>query len=152
MKTTQFSKQLSLIFCIVLITAMALFTGCGQASSSDLVSSQPTLSQSEVAENITILGEGETSFNFSVVDADGGITAFEIYTNKTIVGEVLLDLGLIAGEDGAYGLYVKTVNGITLDYNKDGKYWAFYIGDEYAQTGVDKTNIEAGETYSFKAE
>ena len=47
---------------------------------------------------------------------------------------------------------VKTVNGQTLDYDKDGAYWALYVGDQYATTGVDSTELEPGETYSFKAE
>ena len=59
---------------------------------------------------------------------------------------------LIAGEDSEYGLYVKTVNGVTVDYDTDGKYWAFYVDGEYAATGVDSTDITAGATYTFKAE
>ena len=47
---------------------------------------------------------------------------------------------------------MKTVNGITVDYEEDGAYWAFYIGDEYATTGVDATDIEEGASYSFKIE
>ena len=47
---------------------------------------------------------------------------------------------------------VDTVNGITLDYNKDGKYWAFYINNEYAMTGVDSTPVEEGAAYAFVAE
>ena len=58
--------------------------------------------------------------------------------------------GIIEGEDGPYGLYVKTVNGITLDYDKDGLYWAFYENDEYALTGVDLTKITEGQTYAFR--
>ena len=61
-------------------------------------------------------------------------------------------MGLISGEDGAYGMYVKNVNGTTLDYDKDGKYWAFYINDEYAVSGVDKTKIDESAKYSFRAE
>ena len=61
-----------------------------------------------------------------------------------------MELGLIAGDDSEYGLYVKTVNGVTLDYDKDGKYWAFYINGEYASTGVDSTDITAGAEYAFK--
>lgn len=34
----------------------------------------------------------------------------------------------------------------------DGAYWAFYINGEYASTGVDATNIEAGAAYALKAE
>ena len=56
------------------------------------------------------------------------------------------------GEDGQYGLYVKTVNGITADYDVDGTYWAFYINGEYAMSGVDVTDIAAGSTYAFKVE
>ena len=63
-----------------------------------------------------------------------------------------MSLGLIAGEDSEYGLYVKTVNGVTVDYDQDGKYWAFYVDGEYAATGVDSTDITTGATYTFKAE
>ena len=91
-------------------------------------------------------------FKFTVVDVEGKSVTGEIHTDKTVVGEALLELGVIAGEQGPYGLYVKTVNGITLDYDKDGKYWAFYVNDGYASAGVDMTNIEAGVSYSFKAE
>ena len=87
-----------------------------------------------------------------MVDTSGEETSFEISTDKSIVGDALLDEGLIAGEDGQYGLYVKTVNGITLDFDTDGKYWAFYVNDQYATAGVDTTEIVDGETYSFKAE
>lgn len=45
--------------------------------------------------------------------------------------------------------YVTTVNGITADWDTEKAYWAFYIGEEYAQTGVDATEIVAGTTYTF---
>ena len=73
-------------------------------------------------------------------------------TDEKTVGAALQKLGLIAGDDSEYGLYVKTVNGVTVDYDKDGKYWAFYIDGEYAQTGVDSTDVTAGSTYTFKVE
>ena len=68
------------------------------------------------------------------------------------MGAALLELGLVDGEDSEFGLYIKTVNGITLDYDKDGKYWAFYINGEYAMTGVDATPIEDGAIYALVAE
>jgi hypothetical protein len=98
----------------------------------------------------TVKGEGATVFYFNVVDKDGNETKFEIHTDKTVVGDALQELGLIEGEQGDYGLYVKKVNGITADYNVDQTYWAFYIGNDYGMTGVDMTNIEAGATYAFK--
>ena len=96
--------------------------------------------------------KGEKSFLFTVADTDGSETVFKISTDKILVGEALQELGLIAGEQGPYGLYVKTVNGIAYDYDTDGKYWAFYINGEYAPTGVDVTEIEENATYSFRAE
>ena len=101
---------------------------------------------------ITEVGEGETSFEFSVVDADGNTKYYNVSTDKKTVGEALLDANLISGENGAYGLYVKTVSGITYDYDKDGKYWAFYANGEMSPTGVDMTDITEGTAYAFKAE
>ena len=86
------------------------------------------------------------------MDLEGNEKTFQITTNKSTVGEALMDEGLLAGEPGPYGLYVKTVNGITLDYDKDGKYWAFYVDGEYGLTGVDETAIQPGSTYCFKPE
>ena len=96
---------------------------------------------------------GQTvEFTFIAVDLEGNEKTFRITTNKSTVGEALMDEGLLAGEPGPYGLYVKTVNGITLDYDKDGKYWAFYVDGEYGLTGVDETAIQPGSTYCFKPE
>ena len=105
-----------------------------------------------VETEVSVLGTGSTEFSLTVVNQDGGETQFEIHTDKETVGEALLELELIDGEEGEYGLYVKTVNGITADYDKDGTYWAFYINGEYASTGVDSTKITEGESYSFKVE
>ena len=112
--------------------------------------------QEDVAEamnsDVTVLGEGQTEFNFEVTDADGNVTKFQIHTDETVVGPALVNLGLIDGDESEWGLYVKTVNGITADYDVDQSYWAFYVDGEYAMTGVDSTDITAGSTYAFKVE
>ena len=122
------------------------------AESEDTQAEEQATEQTDAQTDVTVLGEGQTIFTFHVTDADGNETNFEIHTDKETVGEALLELDLIAGEDSEYGLYVKTVNGITADYDKDQTYWAFYVNGEYAQTGVDSTNVTAGDTYSFKVE
>jgi hypothetical protein len=157
---TMLKRTLSLLVCIVLVAAVALFTiGCednNDASSPDESVSAASQSESgttsDEASDDNVLGEGENYFTFKVVDPDGNESVFEIKTDKEKVGDALTELELISGEQGAYGLYVKTVNGITVDYDKDGKYWAFYVNGEYGMTGVDMTDIENGATYSFKAE
>lgn len=97
----------------------------------------------------TVKGEGETAFYFTVKNVDNTVTCFEIHTDKTTVGAALVELGLVEGSQSDWGLFVTTVNGITADWDTEGTYWAFYIGDEYAQTGVDSTDIVAGTTYTF---
>lgn len=94
----------------------------------------------------------EKSFVFEVVDKDGKKTQTTIETDGEYVGIVLQELGLIEGEQGDYGLYIKKVNGITADYNIDGTYWAFYVNDAYAMASADLTPIVDGEVYSFRVE
>lgn len=144
MQMKQFKKLLSFIACFVLIAAVALFiTSCKDNTNLSDVSPQIEASS---------LGEGDKQFSFCVADAQGTQWLFEIHTNKTTVGEALMELGLIEGEQGPYGLYVKKVNGIALSYEKDGKYWAFFINGEYATSGVDMTEIDENAEYMFKAQ
>ena len=150
MTTKRVSKFLSLILGMMLIVAMAFhMTACGDNNTE--TPELPTEGQGSEAEK-TVLGEGEVQFLFEVVDKEGAKTVFEIHTDKTTVGEALQELGLIEGEDSAYGLYVKKVNGILADYNVNGTYWAFYVNGKMAMSGVDTTNIKEGATYSFKVE
>ena len=145
-------KFFSLLLCMMLTVSMAFSTtGCsGNNKESDAQTETQVAADAQT--DVTVLGEGQTVFTFNVTDADGNETNFEIHTDKETVGDALLELDMIAGEDSEYGLYVKTVNGITADYDKDQTYWAFYVNGEYSQTGVDSTNVTAGDTYSFKVE
>nr|MBQ8252472.1 DUF4430 domain-containing protein [Lachnospiraceae bacterium] len=155
MKKTGIMKRLSLFLCMMLIAAMALVTtGCSDDTKNQGETPEQVVAETpaETTADVQTVGEGSTAFAFTVVDADGNETAFEVHTDKTTVGEALLDCGLIAGDEGDYGLYVKTVNGVTADYDTDGAYWSFYVDGEYAQTGVDSTEIEEGKTYTFKYE
>ena len=159
MNRTRITRLLSFILCVALIAAIALTTvGCDkttpetpETNGATVVGTEAgTITETPDPNAPTVKGEGATTFYFNVVDKDGNETKFEIRTDKTTVGEALLELGLIEGEAGPYGLYVKKVNGITADYDVDGTYWAFYVGNDYGMTGVDLTEIEAGATYAFK--
>lgn len=139
----------SLFLCMVLFVAMTLVAvGCNDTPKDTLSDTATTQEGTSVTEQV--LGEGNTKFTFTVADKEGNETVFEIYTDQETVGEALTELELIDGEQSAYGLYVKTVNGITADYDKDGVYWAFYINDEYASTGCDSTTIVETDCYAFR--
>ncbi len=153
MKTTRIKRVLSVILCMVLFAATALcITGCNDNTTTPTDGDTAVTTTTAASTQTTVLGDGATVFPFTVTDKDGNETAFEIHTDKQTVGDALLELGLIEGENGDYGLYVKTVNGITADYDVDGTYWAFYVNGEYAMSGVDTTAIEAGASYAFKVE
>lgn len=133
MKNTKFARILSFVLCLVLVAAMSLLSvGCN--------------------DNNTPASAGEKEFTLTVTHSDSSEKTFTVKSEKQTVGEALLDEEIIAGSQGQYGLMVETVDGETVKFEDGGKYWAFYIGNEYAMTGVDATNIEDGQTYAFKVE
>ena len=157
-------KIKSMLLCMMLAMAFTV-AGCGSKTEGTadaqkntetaIVNTETTVETESVeaaeAQEI-VLGDGSVKFTFIVVDADGNETDFVINTDKETVGDALLEQNLIEGEEGDYGLYVKTVNGITADYDTDQTYWAFYVNGEYASTGVDSTPVNEGDTYEFKVE
>ena len=152
MTKTKFSKILSLILCFVLVAAIALIgAGCNDKPNSDPSSSNPTSSNASSSDD-SVLGQGATKFTVSITFKDGSEKTYTVNTDKKTVGEALLEVELIAGTVGDYGLMVETVDGETVKYEDDGKYWAFYIDGQYAMSGVDTTNIEDGKIYAFKVE
>lgn len=147
MKMTKVLKHtLSVMLCLVLIAAMALTMTACKATQPD-----NTPGTASVA-STTEIGEGKTQFTLLVEHKDGSKKEFSVKTDETTVGAALIKANLISGEDSQYGLYIKTVDGETLDFNAGGYYWSFYIGEEYAMTGVDQTEISAGATYALKAQ
>ncbi len=130
-------KTLSLILVVVCVVALA---ACGN-----------TVDKAELWENATYLkdtefGSGSTPVVVEVKAGEDSVK-FTVNTDKTTVGAALLEHGLIEGEEGEFGIYIKSVNGITADYDVDQSYWAFYINGEYAMTGVEQTYIDTGATY-----
>lgn len=177
MTNKKLSRKLALLLASLMLSAALALTACsnsgdeGTATTPNSESSTEASDSLEVtsAENtkessndnsgdtisdsgVTEIGEGDTSFAFEVTMQDGTKAAFNVHTNETTVGAALLGVDLIAGDDSEYGLYVTTVIGVTLDYNTDNAYWAFYIDGEYATVGVDGAEIESDRTYAFVAE
>ena len=149
MKMTRFTKILSLLLCLALVVAIAVFAGCGKQNEKAPETTAPVAA--DVSEDATKLGQGEKVFTFIAKDADGKETKFEISSDAAYLCEALLNENLIAGDTSEYGLFVKTVNGKTYD-GTDNIYWMLYIDGEMASTGVDSTELKANTTYRFIAE
>ena len=135
-------KLLVMMLAFLLILCAA---GCGSIGGT-------TPEEEPVVRDGDTIGTGSKTFAAQIVDLDGNEISFTVKTDKTIVGEALQELGVLKGEEGPYGLYIKAVNGKTLDYEKDGAYWAFYVDGAYATAGVDETDIVETSVYLLKAE
>lgn len=127
---------------LILIVACLTIVSCGDVKD-----------KSDDAEHTedAVIGTGNTEFTFEVEHLNGNVVKFTVKTDKKILADALLENNLVAGDNGTYGLYVKTVDGVTYDYEKDGAYWSLYTDGEESMTGVSYITIEAGHTYKFKA-
>ena len=166
MKKNGLNKLLALLLALVLVLSLA---ACGNKAQDNGTADKDAgavtdtdnntgdngdaaAPQDSVVADGDVIGEGKTAFTGEVAQLDGTSITFTVNTDEETVGAALLKLGVIAGDDSEYGLYVKTVNGETADYDADGTYWGLYINGEYAMTGVDATTLEAGATYAFRVE
>ncbi len=149
MKNHSMKKLLSLVLAFVLTAALAL-TGCSGNSAETTAPIEAP--QSAGTSAFTILGEGEKSFELTIVDKEGNEHLYLIHTDEEMVGYAMIAHELIEGEEGPYGMYIKSVLGQVLDYDVDQMYWAFYVNGEYAMTGVDQTPVTADTSYMLKAE
>ena len=128
---------------LVLVLVIFAFASCKE---------QPTglWKDATYTENASV-GEGGTTFTLKIT-AEEKTVVLTVSTDKATLGDSLTQLELLDGEMGDFGLYVKQVNGMTLDYDTHGMYWALYVGGEYALTGADGVTVTNGAEYEFKAE
>lgn len=92
---------------------------------------------------------GSKAYTVTVVHKDGSEKDFAYTTDEEYLGAALVAEGLIAGEEGPYGLTLITVDGEDAVWETDNAYWALYIGEEYATTGVDTTPVNDGDSFKL---
>lgn len=135
MKKTSVYILLAVIICAVL-------SGCN-------VSTAPkSIWETAVYKDNTELGEGSKTLVIDVIAEDKTVE-LTVHSDKETVGAALTEHELIEGEQGPYGLYVKTVNGMLADYDINKTYWSFTKDGEAMMQGVDTTDLENGAHYEF---
>ena len=92
---------------------------------------------------------GTKAYTVTVVHSDGSEKGFSYTTDAEYLGDALLAEGLIAGEDGPYGLTLLTVDGEDAIWEVHTAYWALFIGEEYATTGVSDTPVYDGSAFKL---
>ncbi len=156
--TKNLKTVLSLCLVLALITAMALtMVSCDESTkytdgTRGTLPTEATAPATDGTEPTEAPALDEETFTLTVTFADGSEQTEDYALCEGTVGDFIFDRGIAYGEEGPYGLYVKTVLGESHSYEVDGSYWAFYIDGEYAMTGVSDTELEAGVTYQLKAE
>ena len=92
--------------------------------------------------------QGAKAFSVTVVHADGSTKEFDYRTDAEKLGAFLEEKGLIDSEGADEGMF-HTVDGEKADWNVNQSYWAFYLGEEYAMTGIYDTTITDGAVYKL---
>lgn len=92
--------------------------------------------------------EGSKAFTVTVIHADGSEKKFDYRTDAEKLGGFLEEKGLIDSQGADQGMF-HTVDGEKADWNVNQSYWAFYIGEDYAMTGIYDTLIEDGAAYKL---
>lgn len=145
-----FKRILSLCLVFALITAMALTMVSCDNKTDATDGTKGTLPEGTTEATAP---EALGTFSLTVTFADGSeqTESYDFYEEGNL-GDYLIENNIVEGEEGDYGLYIKSVLGETHDYDVDGSYWALYIDGEYAVTGVSETELTDGAQYALKAE
>lgn len=129
MKTTQNNSKKILLSLIALLAVIAVLFGIYHFTR-----------QAGVA--------GAKTISVEVVHKDASVKNFTYRTNREYLGETLLDENLVSGENGAYGLYITTVDGETADESHQ-EWWCITKNYEKLNTSADQTPIADGEKYEL---
>ena len=92
--------------------------------------------------------QGEKTITVEVVHKDGSLHAFTYHTDREYLGEVLVDENLVSGENGAYGMFITSVDGETAD-DANQEWWCITKKNERLNTSADQTPIADGDAYEL---
>lgn len=118
-------KVLALVLALVMLLTM--LTGCGGGDDS-----------AEGGEKITV--------TVTVVHGDGSKKDFTLETAETTLGRAMVEGGIVEDNQTAYGLYILTADGETVNESNQ-EWWSITKDGEALMTGADDTDIVDGEEY-----
>ena len=132
----------------IIVVSLILIIAVLSSSCVNNTSTVPDLWENATYTEDTLIGVGKNNLILTVEAGDKSID-ITVRTDMNNVGEVLKKHNVISGEEGPYGIYVKVVNGIEADYDKDQSYWSFEKDCEAMLTGVDSTEFKDGEHFEL---
>ena len=134
-----FISVISILLALIFVLSMAFtFVACQNEDGAGSESSTPVKSP-----------ETKITITLEVVGPDGSSKEHVVSTDASKnLRQALEGAGLISGDEGPYGLYVKVVDGVTADYDVDGSWWSLTKNGVMC-SGVDSTPIADGDHFEF---
>ena len=128
-----FGRALALLLSLIFVLSSFALVSC----SNDKGDGKESTSNTPITITLEVVYPDKSSKEF-VIATDPANNL-----RKALEGE-----GLISGEEGPYGLYVKVVDGVTADYDVDQSYWSL-TKDGVMCSGVDSTPIADGDHFEL---
>ena len=96
--------------------------------------------------------EGSKQITITVVNSRKENTDYTLRTDAKYLRQAMEEAdGLtFSGQESEYGMMVETVNGETVDFDRDGSYWAFYVNGEYCSYGIDTQPVEDEDVFRIE--
>ncbi|MBD5162149.1 MAG: DUF4430 domain-containing protein [Oscillibacter sp.] len=91
---------------------------------------------------------GAKAVTVQVIHKDGSSRDFPLHTDQEFLGRALVEGNVVEDNQGAYGLYILTADGETVDESNQ-EWWQVTRDGEYLMTGADETPIADGEHYEL---
>ncbi len=92
---------------------------------------------------------GDKNITVVVVHKDGSENTFHYNTSEEFLAPVLVENGLVQGQEDQYGLYIHYADGERAVWELDGAWWGLYVGDEQSMVGASSQPIEDGGVYKL---
>lgn len=92
--------------------------------------------------------DGAKQITLEVVHKDGSTKTFTYHSDAEYLGEVLKAEKLVEGEEGPYGMFIKTVDGETADEAAQ-EWWCLTKDGGQVNTSADQTVIADQEKYEL---
>ncbi len=91
---------------------------------------------------------GDKTIEVTVITEEDQSEVHVLETTEEYLGDVLLESGLVEGEQSEFGLFITTVAGVTADDSLQ-QWWAVTKEGAFLETGADTTPIADGDKFEF---
>jgi len=92
--------------------------------------------------------EGSKDLTVKVIHKDKSEKVFEVSTDEEYLGPVLVAKEIVVDNQSAYGLYILTADGETVN-EANQEWWCITKSGESLMTGADETPVADGDTFEL---